>query len=96
MLRKLDLKRLKAQTPAEPPLTVAVAPETIGERIKRLRNAKPMTQAALAELVGMQRSDLSDLERGQHDPRFEKLRRIARGLGVPLAELVNGLDLTDS
>jgi ribosome-binding protein aMBF1 (putative translation factor) len=91
--RKLTLK--KPSLP-EPPLpSVAIAPETIGQRIKALRNAKGMKQWQVAEAAKMKREDLSDLETGKHNPKFEKLQRIARGLGVPLTEVVRGLDLTD-
>ena len=93
-LRKLTLRPQPLPDPAPP--SVAVAPETIGQRIRALRKAQGMTQLELAKAAKMQRPDLSDLERGEHDPTFEKLRQIARGLGFPLTEVVKGLDLADN
>lgn len=37
---------------------------TIGERIRRLRKAKPMTQIQLSAAVGIDQSTLSDIENG--------------------------------
>ncbi|WP_404810635.1 helix-turn-helix domain-containing protein [Methylobacterium flocculans] len=93
-LRKLTLR--KHPPPDPPPPSLALAPETIGQRIKALREAQGMTQGAVAKAAGMKRPDLSDLETGKHDPTFGKLRRIARGLGVPLTEVVKDLDLEDN
>ncbi|MFD0939004.1 helix-turn-helix domain-containing protein [Methylobacterium trifolii] len=85
-LRIIELKRLRTK-PASPK-----PPPTIGERVAKLRKRKGLTQAKLAEAIEMHRSDLSDLERGEHDPRLGTLRKIARGLGITLSKLVEGLD----
>lgn len=37
---------------------------TIGDRIRKLRKAKKMTQPVLAKLIGIDQSTLSDIERG--------------------------------
>lgn len=89
-LRKLTLKT--QPTPAIQSPIEAVPPPTVGERIRALREAKEMSQADLAEAAKMHRPDLSNLERGKRDPKLETLRRIARGLGVSLVKLVEGLD----
>jgi transcriptional regulator with XRE-family HTH domain len=47
-----------------------------------------MTQAALAEKVDVTRGYLSRLEMGRHDPPLSLLRKLARALGVKVADLV--------
>lgn len=57
-------------------------------RIKRLRAASGMTQAALAKKAGVSREYVARLETGRHDPSLSTLARLAKALGVPVARLV--------
>jgi transcriptional regulator with XRE-family HTH domain len=43
-----------------------------------------MSQATLAQLAGVNRQNLSDWERGVHEPRASTLMRLARTLRLPL------------
>lgn len=89
-LRKLTLRK---KALAEPPVQVpSEPPPSIGERIATLRTKNGMTQAQLAKAAKMHRPDLSFIETGNRDPRLKTLRQIARGLGVSLSKLVEGLD----
>ena len=54
----------------------------------KLREARGLTQEALAQKTGLNRVTLARLERAQHPPNLETLDRIARALHVSLAELV--------
>lgn len=57
--------------------------ETVGQRIKRFRLLKGMTQDALASEVGFEGgSQISNIERGDRRVSTETLQRIARALGV--------------
>ena len=56
-------------------------------RIKALREAKGMTQQALADAVGVDRSAVSLWETGDKFPLVAKLPKIARALGVEWYEL---------
>jgi transcriptional regulator with XRE-family HTH domain len=47
-----------------------------------------MTQEALAKKAGVSRAYLSRLEMGRHDPPLSRLRKLAKALGVTVAELV--------
>ena len=38
--------------------------------------------------VGVSRAYLARLEMGRHDPPLSRLRKLAKALGVPLAELL--------
>ena len=57
-------------------------------RLRTLRLNKNLTQAALAKKVGVTRGYLARLEMGRHDPPLSRLRKLAKALGVPLAELL--------
>ncbi|MDR1564244.1 MAG: helix-turn-helix transcriptional regulator [Oscillospiraceae bacterium] len=48
------------------------------------RNEQGLTQEALAERTGIQRSNISRLESGNYNPSVDFLTRIAQGLGLEL------------
>jgi transcriptional regulator with XRE-family HTH domain len=58
-----------------------------GARIRELRKAKPLGLRTLAEMVGINRSNLSRLERDEKTVSRETLERIAGHLSVPLEEI---------
>lgn len=60
----------------------------IGKRIKELRCAKGMTQAALAELSGVEPSNISHIERAATKLSLPTLVAIANALGATLDEIV--------
>jgi transcriptional regulator with XRE-family HTH domain len=57
-------------------------------RLKQLREARGLTQAKLADQAGITRAYLARLEMGRHDPPLSRVRRLAKELKVPLAELL--------
>lgn len=56
--------------------------------LKRLRNKKGMTQAELADALGVGKSTISMYEVGKREPDFEGLEAIADFFNVPMMELV--------
>ncbi|MBQ8624250.1 MAG: helix-turn-helix transcriptional regulator [Oscillospiraceae bacterium] len=62
----------------------------IGNRIKEIRTAKKLTQATLAELSGVEPSNISHIERAATKLSLPTIIRIANALGVTLDELVYG------
>ena len=60
----------------------------IGANIKRLREAQGISQEELADRSGLHRTYVSQVERAVKNATIQSLDRIARGLGVPLTELV--------
>ena len=60
----------------------------IGSAIRLLRQRANLTQRALAEQSELSRSALSRIENGHVEPTWGSLRRIARGLNVPLEDLI--------
>lgn len=62
-----------------------MAPTSIHNEIRRLRfEAGEMTQAQLAERIGVTRQTIVAIERGKYSPSLEAAFRIARVFGVPL------------
>ena len=59
----------------------------IGKRIKELREARNMKQVELAELIDMEATNLSKLEKGIHLPKDENLKRITTALNIDLQDL---------
>jgi DNA-binding XRE family transcriptional regulator len=60
----------------------------VGATIRKLREAKGMTQEELADAVGMMRNNISRIEAAKHRPTLETLERIAKALKVPVADLI--------
>lgn len=60
-----------------------------GERIRRLRERRRMTQQDLAVACGLAVPTISRIETGVHRPRFSTVDRIAEALGVDPDELVD-------
>ena len=60
----------------------------VGATIRRLREAKGLTQDQLAMAVGMMRSNISRIEAAKHRPTLETMEKIAQALKVSVAELV--------
>ncbi len=50
--------------------------ETIAQRVKSLRNHYNMTQDEFAAELGILQSTLSEIERGNVNPKFETLQRL--------------------
>ena len=61
---------------------------TIGKRIKELRKNKGVTQAQLAEMSGVEPSNISHIERAATKLSLQTLVSIANALDVTLDEIV--------
>lgn len=59
----------------------------VGENAKRLRMAAGLSQARLAELIGVDRSYVSGLEKGGRNPTVVTLWHLSVALKVPIARL---------
>ncbi len=62
--------------------------EKLGRRVAVLRKSAGLTQAKLAELIGVQPEHISRFETGARGASLETLANIAEALGVELHELV--------
>lgn len=61
----------------------------LGLRIKELREKQGLTQLKLAEILDMEASNLSKIERGIQIPKEESLENISNALKVDIKELFN-------
>jgi transcriptional regulator with XRE-family HTH domain len=66
---------------------LSVVHEKFGKRIKELRSEYKMTQEDLAFKVGVDRSYMGFLERGEKNPTLKNIAKIAEVLKVTLSEL---------
>ncbi len=57
-------------------------------KLKQLRKKRGVTQEAVARKARISLGYLARLEIGRHDPKVSTLKRIAKALGVPVAELL--------
>lgn len=57
-------------------------------RLRRQRKARRLSQEALAKKARLSREYLSKLEAGKYNATVATLQRLARALGMPLAELL--------
>lgn len=62
----------------------------IGDNVKLIRNEKKLTQAALAEKMGISRSYLSDIENNRKNPSSKTIESLAEKLGVSMLYLTTG------
>ncbi len=64
-----------------------------GRNVRRVREARGLTQEDLEGMTGLRRSYISDLERGVRNPTIRALARIAEALQIAPGELLR-TDLT--
>jgi len=58
-----------------------------GARIQELRKERGMTQEDLADAIGVDRSYMGFVERGERNPTLDKIAKIAQALKIKLSEL---------
>jgi len=62
-----------------------------GQRIRALRKELGLSQEALAELCDLDRTYISDIERGLRNVALRNIETLAEALGVSLSDLFKGL-----
>ena len=60
-----------------------------GLRVKELRSTRGITQESLADLAGLSRQYIGDVERGTRNISLFNLAKIARALEITLSDLLN-------
>lgn len=68
----------------------ALGMQSLGKRIRAIREAAGITQSELAIAAGIGRVTEVRIENGEQSPRYETLEAIARALRRPVAELFSG------
>jgi len=61
---------------------------TFGKRLRELREAKGISQEALAYEAGLDRTYISSIERGKRNVSLENIERLAKALDVKIRKLV--------
>jgi len=64
----------------------------LGLNVRRRREARDLTQEALAERAGLDPTYISGIERGLRNPGIKNVARVAKALGLSTAELCKGVD----
>lgn len=64
-------------------------PETLGERLRRLRKKSGLTQEDLADIVGVNPVTVSCWENNTYLPKTQSIKALAKALGVSEADLLN-------
>ena len=62
--------------------------QIFGEVVRAERERRGLSQEALADLAGVSRSHIGEIERGEVNLSFVALTEIAAGLGVKLSDLI--------
>lgn len=60
----------------------------LGQRIRSKRESQGLTQYELAERANVDRNYIGMLERGERNPSYLSLQKIAGGLGIPVNQLL--------
>lgn len=67
--------------------------DEFGERVRATRKARGLSQEQLGALVGLHRTYIGHIERGEVNPSFRNVLLVAQGLSVDPGELLRGLSV---
>jgi DNA-binding XRE family transcriptional regulator len=65
--------------------------EAIGARIRAVREGFGLSQDEVSRRSGIAQESLSRIEKGRREPRLDTLRKLAKGFGLSLAQLLEEL-----
>ena len=71
-------------------MCIIAAQHEVGSLVRYTRMEKRLRQDDCAAAAGMPRSTWSDLERGHVKLTLDRMRQVAKGLGVPFTDLRKG------
>ena len=63
----------------------------LGEKIKKLRNEKGLSQEKFALLIDMDRTYFATVEMGKRNVSLHNIEKISGGLGISISELFEGI-----
>jgi transcriptional regulator with XRE-family HTH domain len=70
--------------------------QSFGTRVRTLRKAVGLSQEALADRCGLDRTYVGGIERGERNPSLRNIARIAGALNKSLSDLMRGVRFSDS
>ncbi len=62
--------------------------QILGKIIREKREARHLTQVELAEKASVDRNYIGMVERGERNPSYLSLQKIAKGLGLTVNEMI--------
>jgi DNA-binding XRE family transcriptional regulator len=63
--------------------------EKFGENLKKIRNEKDLTVRGLADLSGLSKSTIENIEQARYSCSLDVIYKIARGLNIPIRDLID-------
>lgn len=78
--------------------TLIIDMAKFGEKLRKIRALKQLTQSEMASKIGLTPSSYSNWELGKRKPRINKIKKVADVLGVPVSYLTDDkeIDLSQS
>ena len=64
----------------------------LGQNVRRLREAAGYSQEAFADLAGLHRTYISDIERGARNPTIRVVDKLAMAFAVSAGSLLDHVD----
>jgi transcriptional regulator with XRE-family HTH domain len=64
----------------------------LGKAVKAVRTAAGKTQEQVANASGLHPTYISDIERGARNPSWDAIARLAKGIGVGVADIAREFD----
>jgi transcriptional regulator with XRE-family HTH domain len=71
---------------------VVVLRQTFAKNLRRIRLERGLSQEALADLTGIDRTYVSALERELYSPSLDMMERLANALNIPVDQLIGSHD----
>lgn len=66
---------------------MAALSKLVGKRIKQIRESKNIKQNKLAELINVEPTNMSKIEKGVHLPKEETINKLTNALGCSVKDL---------
>jgi transcriptional regulator with XRE-family HTH domain len=63
--------------------------DAFARTVRRLRRERDLSQRALAAVAGLAEKHVSEIERGNREPKLTTIFKLAKGLGVPAEALIS-------
>ena len=62
-----------------------------GSQLRNLRKQRNFSQESLAAVVGVHRTYIGSIERGEQSVSVDNLKKLAKALNIKISDLVKGL-----
>jgi transcriptional regulator with XRE-family HTH domain len=63
-------------------------PRQMGLALRKIRKAKKLSQATVAQRAGLTREYVNKIEAGRYNPPLSTINALAKALGVPVTEML--------